>query len=178
MADIRETRRRFTVLMTVLLAVDLAAAGVLISPIGRGARLGRQRLDTLWAELRSKDRDVIPLRGIDQKVVAAQDEITGFYKERLPSSYSSISEQLGKLAVQNAVQISTGRYDGSAAEIPGLTRVQIDAAITGDYVQVVKFINALERDQTFFLIDGVSLSDAQAGTVQLQLRLETYLRPA
>jgi type IV pilus assembly protein PilO len=39
----------------------------------------------------------------------------------------------------------------------------------------VKFINALERDKMFFLIDGVNLAEQQ-GNVRLQLKLETYLR--
>jgi hypothetical protein len=39
----------------------------------------------------------------------------------------------------------------------------------------VKFINGLERDKMFFLIDGINLAEQQ-GNVRLQLKLETYLR--
>ena len=36
------------------------------------------------------------------------------------------------------------------------------------------FINALERDPLFFIIDSVELGGEQAGVVRLQLKLETY----
>jgi hypothetical protein len=40
----------------------------------------------------------------------------------------------------------------------------------------MRFINALERDKTFFIVNSVVLGDAQGGSVKLQLKLETYLR--
>jgi hypothetical protein len=40
----------------------------------------------------------------------------------------------------------------------------------------VRFINALERDQQFFLVDSVVLGGEQNGVVKLQLKLETYLK--
>ena len=52
----------------------------------------------------------------------------------------------------------------------------MDASLTGEYRALVQFINALERDRSFFVIDGISLSGQQSGTVNLRLRLTTYLR--
>ena len=52
----------------------------------------------------------------------------------------------------------------------------IDASLTGDYLQLVKFINSLERDQLFFIVNSVQLGGEQAGTVRLQLQLQTYLK--
>ena len=43
-----------------------------------------------------------------------------------------------------------------------------------DYLQLVRFINALERDPVFFIIDSVELGGEQGGVVKLQLKLETY----
>jgi len=40
----------------------------------------------------------------------------------------------------------------------------------------VRCINALERDQLFFLVDSVGLGGEQGGVVKLQLKLETYLK--
>ncbi len=51
----------------------------------------------------------------------------------------------------------------------------MEITLSGDYLQEVKFINALERDKMFFLIDGIALGEQQ-GNVRLQLKLETYLR--
>jgi hypothetical protein len=61
---------------------------------------------------------------------------------------------------------------GSAGE---LTEVRIDARLSGDYRPLVQFINSLERDKMFFAIKGVTLTGQQTGTVNLRLRLTTYL---
>ena len=62
------------------------------------------------------------------------------------------------------------------AETVGVRRMEIEADLSGDYLQLVRFINALERDQMFFLVDSVGLGGEQAGVVKLQLKLETYLK--
>jgi type IV pilus assembly protein PilO len=54
--------------------------------------------------------------------------------------------------------------------------VQIEADMNGDYLQLVRFINSLERDQMFFLVDSVQLGGEQAGMVKLQMKMETYLK--
>ena len=48
--------------------------------------------------------------------------------------------------------------------------------MAGDYLQLVRFVNGLEREQMFFLVDSVGLAGDQAGLVKLQLKLETYLK--
>jgi Tfp pilus assembly protein PilO len=176
MAGIKETRRRFTVALVALLVISLVAVGILISPIGKSSRSGPQRLEELWSELRIKDREVIPLRGIDKKVLTAKEEIASFYDTRLPSSYASVFDQLGKLASSSGVRLASGRYHTEPADVSGLQRIDIQANISGNYVNVVKFINTVERDKMFFLIDGVSLGEQQAGAVNLQIQIETYLR--
>jgi type IV pilus assembly protein PilO len=62
------------------------------------------------------------------------------------------------------------------APIEGLERIEIAANLSGDYLQLVRFINALERNKLFFLIQGVELGGEQNGIVGLQLRIETYMR--
>jgi hypothetical protein len=56
-----------------------------------------------------------------------------------------------------------------------LTEVQMDASLSGDYRSLVTFINGLERDKHFFLVDNLSLTGQQTGQVNLRLRLTTYL---
>jgi len=63
-------------------------------------------------------------------------------------------------------------------ETPGATRIGIDAQLAGDYVNEMKFINALERSKLLFVVNSVDLGEAQGGNVRLELRFETYLRGA
>jgi hypothetical protein len=52
----------------------------------------------------------------------------------------------------------------------------MDVGISGEYPQIMKFINGLERDQTFFVIRAMALTGQQGGMVNLRLRVSTWLR--
>src|SRR5215469_4824444 len=114
-------------------------------------------------------------RGRDGGLKQASTGSGSFYKERFLLQYSTVSEELGKLAVANGVQIAAVKYDDKDAPVEGLRKLNIELALSGNYLQEVKFINALERDKLFFVIDGVTLGEQQ-GNVRLQLKVETYLR--
>ena len=54
----------------------------------------------------------------------------------------------------------------------------MEAGISGEYPQIMRFINSLERDPTFFVIRTMALTGQQGGQVNLRLRLSTWLRRA
>src|SRR5208337_213666 len=158
MASIREVRKTLLPVLIGLVVLDLACVGYLLSPAGRSR------------ESRQRDLDVLNLK-------LASTDIAAFYKERFPTEYSQVSEELGKLAAQSGVQIAAVKYDDKDAPVEGLRKLNIEVALSGGYLQEAKFINALERDKLFFVIDGVTLGEQQ-GNVRLQIKVETYLRSA
>jgi type IV pilus assembly protein PilO len=176
MADLRETRRKLKIAMITMAAIDVIAVIILLSPLVGSGESRKQEMQQLQTELRMKTRQVEPLRGLDKKVVLASQEIDTFYKDRLPTRESTISEELGKLASQSGVKIGQAKYDTKESEEVGLTPFFIEATCQGDYLQLMRFINGLERDKTFFIVNSVVLGDALGGSVKLQLKLETYLR--
>ncbi len=117
---------------------------------------------------------MLPTRGMDNKLKQASADITGFYEHRFPSEYSAMSEELGKLASENNVHFAAVKYDEKDAPIDGLRKVEHRHFALRRLPAEVKFINALERDKMFFLVDGVALGEQQ-GNVRLQLKLETYM---
>lgn len=178
MPELRETRRKLKIALITMLGVDVVALGILVSPLV-GSRASRdQQLQQARIDARQKTREVEPLRGLDKKVVIAGQEIDSFYKNRLPTRESEIAGEFGKLAAQTGVKLGQVKYGTKELNDVGLAPVFIDANCQGGYPQLVRFINALERDKTFFIINSVVLGDAQGGTVKLQIKLETYLRMA
>jgi len=175
MASIREVRKLLVPVLIGLVVIDLASVGYLLSPLGRSREARQRDLDGLKTQLAAKRQEVLPARGMDGKLKQASTDISGFYTERFPSQYSAVSETLGKLAAANGIQIAAVKYDDKDAPVEGLRKVEIELALSGSYLQEVKFINALERDKTFFLINGVTLGEQQ-GNVRLQLKVDTYLR--
>jgi hypothetical protein len=176
MANLRETRRHLVAATAVLLCVDAIAGLLLIFPIGGSARTRRELANQLRTEWQAKNKEVQPLEGIDKKVEEAKAQVEKFYQDRMPSQYSAVSETLGKLASQSNIRIAGVKYETDEEAIAGLRRVQIEAALEGDYLQEVKFINALERSNLFFVVDSVTLGEQQAGRVRLQVKMETYLK--
>ena len=175
MASISEIRRRWMPALIALVAFNLACIGYLLSPAGRSRQARQREYYELRARLTQKRQQVLPTRGMDQKLKQASQDIQTFDKERLPNEYSDVAEELGKLAADTGVHFAGLKYDEKEAAIEGLRKLNIEITLSGDYLQEVKFINRLERDRMFFLIDGVNLAEQQ-GNVRLQLKLETYLR--
>lgn len=180
MPDLRDTRRKVKIALVAMGVVDVLAIAVFFSPLVGSETSRREQLAQNWRELQQKTREVEPLRGLDKKIPLAQKQIEDFYGQRLPAQDSAISADLGKVATQSGVRIASIKYamkdKDKEPETAGTRRVEIEADLSGDYLQLVRFINALERDQLFFLVDSVVLGGEQAGVVRLQLKLETYLK--
>ncbi|WP_263368247.1 hypothetical protein [Edaphobacter bradus] len=140
------------------------------------AALAQQRVAMQAAEIARR-----PLEGLDEKLKLANEDADRFYQRRLPFAYSQVAGELGMLAKKQDVKLTRVQYaespllEHSAGE---LTEVRMDASLSGDYRALVLFVNGLERDKTFFLINGVALTGQQSGTVGLRLKLTTFLRPA
>jgi Tfp pilus assembly protein PilO len=128
-------------------------------------------------QLKVLEKETAPLRGLDKRVEEARAQMRSFHSRRIPPSYSSIATRIGELALKGPVRLTRVQYSQGAAG-SDLTEIIMDAGITGEYPQIMRFVNSLERDQTFFVIRGMSLTGQQGGMVNLRLRVSTWLRPA
>jgi type IV pilus assembly protein PilO len=179
MPDLRDTRRKIKTVLIALGVINVAALGVLFSPLVGSEHSRHDQLESGWKELQQKTKQVGPLRGMDKKIVSARQQIERFYKDRLPERDSEILEAMGRVAKDTGVKIDQMRYtpqEAPAVEAVGLREMDVEASLNGNYLQLVKFINALERDQVFFIVDSVQLGGEQAGQVRLQIKVETYLK--
>jgi|HubBroStandDraft_6_1064221.scaffolds.fasta_scaffold495852_2 type IV pilus assembly protein PilO len=134
-------------------------------------------LDGKQVELKAMDLQTAPLRGLDKRVEEARAQIQAFYAKRIPANYSSFATRIGELEVKSGVRLTRMQYTQGP---PGadLTEVSLDAGISGNYPDIMRFINSVERDQNFFVIRAMSLAGQQEGQVNLRLRVSTWMRPA
>lgn len=176
MPDLRQTRKKLKTALVVMAAVDVLAAAVYLSPLVGSADSRRQELNRLQTELNEKTRQVAPLRNLPEKVTLASHQITDFYKLRFPSQDSQIPAEFGKLAAANGVAIEQEKYKVKEESAARLQPVEMEADLAGNYTSLARFINALERDQMFFIINSVTLGGEPQGPVKLNVKLETYLR--
>jgi Tfp pilus assembly protein PilO len=175
MPDLRQTRKNLKITLAILLAVDVLTVVVLFSPLVGSTESRRQELNQLWSQLQTKTRQVEPLKNLDKKVVVANGQIADFYKTRFPAQDSQIATQFGKLAASNGVTIEQAKYQVKNEETGRLYPVEIEADLSGNYVSLARFINALERDDMLFIISSIELAGEQNG-IKLQMKLETYLK--
>jgi hypothetical protein len=127
-------------------------------------------------QLRVLEKEIAPLRGLEKRVDDSRAQMRAFYSKRIPPNYSSIATRIGELALKGPVRLTRVQYSqGSSSS--DLTKITMDATITGDYPQIMRFVNSLERDQTFFVISGLQLTGQQGGLVSLRLKVSTWLRP-
>ncbi len=130
-------------------------------------------------QMNTAEQAAQPLRGLDGKLVRATANADSFYQQRLPFADSQVIAELGALAKKQGVKLSRVQYGEApvlAGAVGAVTQRRIDASLVGEYRPLVVFMNSLERDRLFFLISGVTLNGQQSGTVNLRIKLTTYLR--
>ncbi len=160
----------------VLLLLVCLWLGVQLVLVGTGGTLrGDDAIAAAEARQMASELAARPLRGLDTKLLTSQEQAKHFYDSRLPYGYADVLTELGALRQRTGVRLSRVQYV-QAAPINGLTEIRMDAAVTGEYRPLALFINGLERDRTFFLIQNITLNGQQNGLVNLRLRITTYLR--
>jgi type IV pilus assembly protein PilO len=179
MPDLRQARKKITTALVIMAALDVLALVVYVSPLVGSTETRRQTINRLQMELTLKTRQVAPLKdlpGPNGKVALAKREIADFYKKRIPQQDSQILAEFGKLASENGIGIEQAKYKLAEKTEGNLQPVEIEADLAGNYTALARFINSLERDDMFFIINSITLGGEQQGPVKLNLKLNTFLR--
>ena len=162
-----------------LVLLNVYLVGQILVLWHRSSNYDAQAMEQQKTESRIAQVAVQPLRGLDEKLKDASADADKFYKDRLPHVYSDVVAELGTLTKKNNVRLSGAQYT-QATVLPNspseLTELHIDARLSGDYRPLMQFINAVERDKMFFVIDGVTFNGQQSGNVNLRLQMTSYLR--
>ena len=80
------------------------------------------------------------------------------------------------MAAENSVKIDQVRYKPADTTSNGLLPIEMEADLSGSYASLARFINAIERDEMFFVINSVTLGGEPQGAVKLNVKLEAYLK--
>lgn len=178
MANLAVARQRFQNIATVLVVIAAVAALLVFLPLRPSPEQKEVELNAAKLESKRLESEVAPLQGLPDKLAKARTDISAFYQDRFPDRFSTIPEVLGKLSVEHGVRLTDVKYEAAETELAGLQQVTMDAGLSGDYAKVVRFINALERSKTFFLIDRITLGEEGdgGGDVRLQIRIISVLR--
>jgi Tfp pilus assembly protein PilO len=135
-------------------------------------KLLRRKRDLMAADIRRAEL-------IRSSLPSVQTETQNFYQKDLRPAgggYSSMSEDLGSLAKDAGLQITSTRFREHEIEKRGVDEITISISLVGPYPSVVSFINGLERSNSFYLLDSLQLDSSAEGVLKLNLELRTYFR--
>ena len=195
--NILRIRRMFLVPLAILALFDVILIVVLATRL-TGTELVRQRKrDELQQEKTKLESTLTPFKDMGAKLHKAKGDVDNFYDKRFPEYYSKLSDEVNKLGQQEGIVLSNIVYNvadapvtqqrgtrpgAEASTAPGVQPVRISTSISGDYPKIVKFINALERDQSvFFIVEKLGIAGQSGpnqgpGTVSLQISVLTFMR--
>lgn len=172
MRDPALVKGKFMAAAIVLVLINLGLLAYRLWPGGSGPQP---------AQLRQQDnalkREIALWKKSNPDVVRSQ--LSHFYADDVPDKWSEISQRMEKVFQATGVTSSGIRYaidTQDKSTLPGVQQVKVETSVTGDYSKVARFINALEQDKTFFIIDKISLSSQEGGTVTLNITVATFLR--
>lgn len=167
-------KARFVTLATVLSLISVGLLVYLLWPASAGPTTTE-----LQEQYRSLNAEVTSWQKNNPDKV--RDDLKHLYVEDVPARWSEISQHMEKLFQANGVSAPGISYEIATNDknmLPGIQEVKINTTVTGDYSKVAGFINALEQDKLFFIINRISLNSQEAGSVSLSITVDTFLRQA
>src|SRR5262245_4521900 len=147
-------RKGFLWLLAVLVLNGALFAGVTGRLANKQERLAVE-LDRLHAELATKEQE---LRGVSESEALAgrnAEAVRHFWTDVVKQHAPGLTDawdEIDRLASEtNVVRGRTG-YDRDVLDV-GLEQIKATMPVEGDYFDLVRFINRLERSERFFLVE-------------------------
>jgi Tfp pilus assembly protein PilO len=110
-----------------------------------------------------------------------QKQCDAFERSFRPSSsgYSGVLADIGQIAKKAGLATDNITFRQEDLPARGMVKVEVTAAVAGDYTSVVRFINGLQRSENFYILDDLALAnatDARGSGLKLNIHLKTYFR--
>ena len=176
----KSTQKLIRWLLVAVLVADLALAAVNWK-IAAAPRDPEDELHTLRQQRALLAADVARAKKIRADLPDVERNSGAFFQQQImpaQSGYSALIDNLGALARTAGVRTGNITYREGAPDKRGVIEVEIGASVSGDYPNIVRFINGLEHSDTFYVLDSLTLGAGSAGGLGLNLHLRTYFRTA
>jgi hypothetical protein len=165
----------------VLVAANLAAAYLIVRPIGGSAQELSQQALEMHSQIRQQQGVLDRTRVLVSKIESGRGEgdrfMGSYFLPRRPA-YSTIVGELNNLASQAKI---TPRDSAWAMEpVEGsdtLDMLQISANFEGTYPDLIHFINLLDKSDRLLIIESLNATPQQSGgRLNVMLKLDTFVQ--
>jgi type IV pilus assembly protein PilO len=96
------------------------------------------------------------------------------------SASSTISAELGDISKKAGVQLADIKFHDDQIEGRNITQREMDANITGEYTNVVKFLNGLQKSPNYYVVDSLDLATeaSSPNLIRVKVHMRTYFHGA
>lgn len=154
----------------------------LLGAPGRTAEARERQIQGLELEQQTLREQVASLRELTSRVQSAtkasQDFATSNFLGR-GNAFSTMIEDLEDMAVQAGLRPSNVGFElmDQSNEL-GWTGITVKLTLEGEYSDVVRFINGVEKSEIFWIIRSLNVAGDPATGLRLNITAETHLLPA
>ena len=175
----KTTKTIIRLILGMVVAADIVLAGINWQ-MAAANRTPQSELNLLKAQHALMTADITRAETIRTTLPAVEQQCDTFFRQNfrpIASGYSSVVSDFGALSRGAGLQAGNLSFHQHEPDKRGVTQVDISAVVDGDYASVVRFINALQHTDTFYVLDGLSLAaGGSPGQLKLNLQLRTYFR--
>jgi Tfp pilus assembly protein PilO len=168
-------------LLAALLVFDAVFYLVAIEPLGRRGAEQQALLGALERQIAAKRGDVSQLQLVVSKVEKARAEGDGLLDDiTLPrrTGFSTLLTELLQAAAEAGIDTREGNFDIEPIEgTEEYGMITISANFRGEYQNLVRFLNQLDRSSQFLIIESLAATPlADSNALQFTMRLNTLVR--
>jgi len=166
--------------LVLLIAADVAVYVGWVRGLAQRTLVDPATLAALETEVGERAAEVARLHRVRQQAPTAAPKLDAFARERFWSQaegYSRTLAELSETAKSAGVRVSGTQYrESQFKERPEMIQLQLGASIEGSYVNLLSFMEELERSPHFYLVQDLSVASQRGGEVKLEMTLVTYFR--
>lgn len=138
------------------------------------------QLERVSQEVAALRAEVARLERVREQLPRFRPQVEKFASERFlaeRTGSSRVAAELNDAAEAAGVVLSRVTYQTSAERAhPDLVRLDVSGTIEGQYAQLLRYLEELERSPHLYLLNDLTLESSTRGQVRLQVRLATYFR--
>ncbi len=173
-------RRKGLLRLAILLLINALVFAAITYRLANKQELLAAEQDRLSAELAQKSETLERLERAEGRVAENASAATEFWTDTVRTRVPGLTEaweEIDRLANEsNVIKGRTG-YDRDLLDV-GLEQIKATMPVEGDYFDLVRFINRLERSDRFFLVEQVRIAQQETAeaTIRLGCSISFYLK--
>lgn len=181
LASFKDPRVSVRAVLGTLLVLNIAAALILFKPWGGSAEDLDRRLTSMRAQLPKQQAALERTKLLVRKVEKARTESNQFMSKYMLVERTAYSTVLGEMSsAADKVSLKQKESQYAVEPIEGsdtLEMMTVSASFEGEYLNLTKFINELDRSPRFLIIESLTAAPQPAGkVVNVNFKLNAFVK--